>query len=301
VGWEAEVSPKSLLLQAVRQKARARRLSPRTERVYVGWIRRFIRLHGVRHPAELGEAEVAAFLNHLAVERRVASSTQTQALCALLFLYSHVLERPLGRIKDFNWAQSRARVPVVLTRDEVERVLRELKGTPWLVAMLLYGSGLRLLECVQLRVKDVDRARGEIRVRDTKGGRPRVTVLPSALREPLGGHLEAVRRLHEEDLARGACVTLPGALAVKYPRAPREWVWQWVFPATRLHIDRRTGERWRHHLHESVIQRAMREAVKRSGIGKRASCHTLRHSFATHLLEGATISGRSRSCWVTKT
>lgn len=280
------MSPKSLLLQAVRHKARARRLSPRTERTYIGWIRRFIRFHGLRHPTDLAEAEVAAFLNHLAVDRLVASSTQTQALCALLFLYTHVLGRPLGRIQDFTWARSRSRVPVVLTREEVERVLRELRGTPWLVAVMLYGSGLRLLECLQLRVKDVDLARGEIRVRDTKGGRPRVTVLPSAVREPLGRHLEAARRQYDEDVARGAGgVELPGALATKYPGGPRQWAWQWVFPATRQYVDRVTGERRRHHLHESVIQRAVQAAVRRSGISKRASCHTLRHSFATHLLE----------------
>lgn len=280
------MSPKSLLLQAVRHKARARRLSLRTERAYVAWIRRYIRFHGWRHPATLGEDEVVAFLNHLVVERRVAPSTQSQALCALLFLYNHVLDRPLGRLRDMRWARPRARVPVVLTRDEVSRVLAELRGVPWLVAMLLYGSGLRLLEALQLRVKDVDLVVGEVRVRDTKGGRPRVTVLPAAVREPLAQHLQAVRRKHQRDLARGAGrVVLPGALAVKYPNAAVEWVWQWVFPATRAHVDRVSGERRWHHLHESVVQRAMKAAVRASGIGKRASCHTLRHSFATHLLE----------------
>jgi integron integrase len=227
-----------------------------------------------------------AFLNHLVVERRVAPSTQSQALCALLFLYQHVLERPLGRLRDLRWARARARVPVVLTREEVERVLGQLTGTPWLVAMVLYGGGLRLLECLQLRVKDVDLARGELRVRDTKGGRPRVTVLPAVLREPFARHLAVVRRQHLQAVARGAgSVALPGAVAVKYPGAAREWAWQWVFPARRQHVDRKTGERRRHHLHESVIQRAVKAAVQRSGIGKRASCHTLRHSFATHLLE----------------
>ncbi len=280
------MSPKSLLLHAARYKARARRLSPRTERAYVGWIRRFVRFHGLRHPRELGEVEVAAFLNHLVVERRVAASTQSQALCALLFLYRDVLERPLGRLQELRWARARARLPVVLTREEVERVLGHLTGTPWLVAMVLYGGGLRLLECLQLRVKDVDLARGEVRVRDTKGGRPRVTVLPAVLREPLARHLLRVRARHRRDLLRGVGdVVLPGALAVKYPGAAREWAWQWVFPAARQRVDRETGARRRHHLHPSVIQRAVKAAVERSGIGKRATCHTLRHSFATHLLE----------------
>jgi len=281
---------KSLFLQTVRYKARARRLSRRTERAYVNWIRRFIRHNGLRHPSELGDAEVAAFLNHLAAERGVAPSTQTQALCALLFLYDHVLGRPLGRMEQLTWARPRGRLPVVLTREEVEAVLAQLKGVPWLVAMLLYGSGLRLMEVLQLRVKDVDLARGEVRVRDTKGGKPRVTVLAAAVREPLRVHLEHVRALHEADAGRGGGeVALPGALEVKYPNAAREWVWQWVFPAGRRYrIERAeaTSTRRRHHVHESVIQRAVKAAVLRSRVNKRATCHTLRHSFATHLLEG---------------
>jgi integron integrase len=287
---EETMPQKSLFLQTVRYKARARRLSRRTERAYVAWIRRFIRHNDRRHPADLGEAEVAAFLNHLAAERNVAPSTQTQALCALLFLYEHVLGRPLGRMEQLSWARPRGRLPVVLTRDEVEAVLAELRGVPWLVALLLYGSGLRLMEALQLRVKDVDLARGEVRVRDTKGGKPRVTVLAVAVREPLRAHLADVRKVYDADARRGGVqVDLPGALALKYPGAAREWVWQWVFPAGRRHrtegIDAQPA-RWRHHVHESVIQRAVKAAVLRSGVSKRATCHTLRHSFATHLLEG---------------
>jgi integron integrase len=278
---------KSLFLQTVRYKARARRLSRRTERAYVNWIRRFIRHHGLRHPSALGEAEVEAFLNYLAAERGVAPSTQTQALCALLFLYEHVLERPLGRMRELTWARGRGRLPVVLTREEVAALLAQLRGVPWLVAMLLYGSGLRLMEALQLRVKDVDLERGEIRVRDTKGGKPRVTMLAAAVREPLRVHLAEVRALHDADVrSGGGAVELPGALGVKYPGAAREWVWQWVFPAGRRYRAGEARTRRRHHVHESVIQRAVKAAALRSGINKRATSHTLRHSFATHLLEG---------------
>ena len=248
----------------------------RTERAYVGWIRRFIRYHGMRHPRELSEREVSEFLTYLAAERGVAASTQTQALCALLFLYDAVLERPLARLQDLTWARPHSRVPVVLTPGEVHGVLRELRGKSRLVATLLYGSGLRLLECLRLRVKDVDFARHEIRVRDTKGGRARVTVLPALVEAPLRAHLDEVRRGYERDLEQGIEVELPGALAVKYPGAGREWAWWWVFPATRHYVDRRTGERRRHHLHESAVQRAVKVAVRRTGIAKRATCHTLR-------------------------
>ncbi len=276
----------SLLLRAVHDKARIRRLSLRTEQAYRRWIVRFIRHAGLRHPRELGESDVARFLTWLAVERGVSASTQTQALSALLFLFRTVLGRPLGRLPELRWASPRARLPVVLTPDEVRAVLGRLRGTYRLVGLLLYGSGLRLLECLTLRVKDLDLARLEIRVRQTKGGTPRVTVIPKSLREGMLGQLARVRRIHRRDLMRGAGeVALPDALDRKYPSAGREWAWQWVFPATRTHRESDTGVIRRHHLHASGVQRAMRAAVRASGISKRASCHTLRHSFATQLLE----------------
>ena len=225
---------KSLLLQAVHNKARVKRLSPRTERAYRSWILRFIRYHGLRHPRELGPAEVADFLTHLATERKVAASTQTQALCALVFLFQTVLGRPLGRLAEMTWAQSRHRLPVVLTAAEVSAVVGRLDGVYRLVTMLLYGSGLRLLECLTLRIKDLDLARGEIRLRKTKGGSPRVTVLPTSLGPSLEHQLRAARAVHDRDLAAGAGeVELPFALGRKYANAGREWPWQWVFPASR--------------------------------------------------------------------
>lgn len=280
------MSPKSVLLQTVHDKARLRRLSPRTERVYRGWILRFIRHHGTRHPRDLGEPEVAGFLTYLASERKVSASTQTQALCALLFLYSTVLGRPLKRLGEMRWAQSRARMPVVLSAAEVSAVLGQLDGVNWLVAMLLYGAGLRLMECLTLRVKDLDLARCELRLRTTKGGVPRVTMVPKSLVERLKQHLVQVRLIHQRDLAAGAGdVVLPDALSRKYPKAGREWAWQWVFPATRTYVEAETGVIRRHHLHESAVQRAVKTAVRKADIAKHATCHTFRHSFATHLLE----------------
>lgn len=274
-------------MPSLRANLRLRHFSPRTEEAYVSWVRRFVRFHGMRHPGELGEAEVIAFLTHLSVERRLSAATQAQAMAALLFLYKEVVGRPLSRLGVVPRARVPTRLPVVLTRREVEQVLVGLDGVMRLVGMLLYGSGMRLLECLTLRVKDVDLERGELRLRRGKGAKDRVTVLARAARGPLGEHLERVRRMHLADLAGGGgWVEMPDALARKYPQAGRSWPWQWVFPATRRYVDGVTGQVRRHHLHESAVQRAMAEAVRASGIGKRATCHTLRHSFATHLLEG---------------
>ena len=262
------------------------RTHTRTEASYVAWIRRFILFHHTRHPATMGAAEVGHFLSTLALDRHVSASTQNQALAALLFLYRHVLNTPLSSLEHVVRAKRSQHLPVVLTRTEVGGILRHLNGPVRLMAWLMYGAGLRLLECAQLRVKDVDFATNQILVRGGKGDKDRVTVLPATIKSDLANHLERTRRVHERDLRESAgWVALPSALAHKYPNAGREWGWQWVFPATRMYFDRVTGQRRRHHLHESVVQRAVKEAVRRSGIAKSASCHTMRHSFATHLLE----------------
>jgi integron integrase len=274
------------LLDRVRLTIRTRHYSRRTEHAYVGWVRRFILFHRKRHPSEMGEAEVAAFLTALASARRVAGSTQNQALSALLFLYRHVLGHGAAWGSGLTPAVRPVRLPVVLTRGEVASILGRLRDPARLVCELLYGGGLRLLEALTLRVKDIDEARGEIRIRDGKGRKDRVTVLPATVRQRLREQLVRVRAQHDVDRAAGrGRVALPDGLDVKYPAAPSELAWQWVFPATRHYTDERTAERRRHHLHESVVQRAFREAVRASGMTKPASCHTLRHSFATHLLE----------------
>ncbi len=278
--------PKPRLLDRVREAIRARHYSRRTEKTYVAWIRRYILFHGKRHPAEMGPVEITQFLSCLAVKEKVAASTQNQALSALLFLYREVLQQDLPWLDGVVRAKRPERLPVVLTRDEVRAVLDRLHGVPRVMALLLYGAGLRLLECARLRIKDVDFASHQIVVRDGKGHKDRVTMLPAAVQAGLARHLEEARRQHERDVERGAgWVELPDALRRKYPNAGREWAWQWVFPATRIYVDRLTGERRRHHLHESVLQRAVKDAVRRAGIVKPASCHTFRHSFATHLLE----------------
>jgi integron integrase len=263
-----------------------RHYSRRTEQAYVAWVRRFIVFHGYRHPNEMGDAEIGAFLRWLAVERNVSASTQNQALSALLFLYRHVLKHPITWRDESVHAKRARRLPVVLTAQEVRRVLERLTGPKRLLAQLMYGSGLRLMEALTLRVKDVDLATHTITVRAGKGNKDRVTVLPQALVPMLTKHLERVRALWAADERSGRVgVRLPDALEQKFPHAPHELGWYWLFPATRTHVDPTTGDLWRHHYHETVMQRAVHEAARQAGLTKRVTCHTFRHSFATHLLE----------------
>jgi integron integrase len=277
---------KSPLLQSLQSNLRLQHLSRRTETAYIYWTRRFVRFCGLRHPADLDIADVRRFLNHLVMDRQVSAATQQQALSALLFLYRNVVGRPLEELGRLPRGRAPTTLPVVLTREEVAQVLGQLKGTPRLVGFLLYGSGIRLIECVSLRVKDLDLDQGELVVRRGKAGKDRITIIPEMLRIPLGEHLRKVKLMHDRDLANGhGSVELPGGLKAKYPKAAWSWPWQWVFPARRTHRDSGRGLIRRHHLHESAVQRAMAAAVRASGIEKRASCHTLRHSFATHLLE----------------
>ncbi len=277
---------KRLLLDRVRDKIRVKHYSIRTETAYVDWVRRFVNFHQRRHPRELGAEHVEAFLSYLAVQRNVAASTQNQAKSALLFLYKEVLGSELPWLDNVETAKRPQRLPVVLTRNEVDAVLSRIHGTNGMIARLLYGSGLRLMEAVRLRVKDVELETCEILVRDGKGAKDRVTMLPSSLVDALRAHLVLVRGLHAQDLAAGLPgVYLPHALDRKYPNAPREWAWQYVFPSERLSVDPRSGLRRRHHVDEQNVQRAMRQALRDAGVAKFATPHTLRHSFATHLLQ----------------
>jgi integron integrase len=278
--------PKPKLLDQVRQAIRSRHFSYMTEKAYVGWVKRFIFFHNKRHPAEMGEVEIGRFLSSLATESHVSASTQNQALNAVLFLYQEILQRKIRFIEGVVWAQRPTRLPVVLTKEEVRKIFGALNGTPWLMAMLLYGAGLRLMECCRLRVKDIDFSQNQILIRAGKGNKDRHTMLPATAGELLRKHLQGVKRVHDEDLKNGlGRVALPNALDRKYPNAAKEWGWQWVFPATSHYTDRLTGEKRRHHLHESVLQRAFKEARLKANVFKPAGCHTLRHSFATHLLE----------------
>lgn len=280
------ISPPKLLDQ-VRGKIRLRHYSIRTEQSYVDWIKRFIFFHGKHHPKDLGAQEVEAFLTHLAVEGRVAASTQNQAKSALLFLYKVVLEIDLPWLDNVERAKAPKRLPVVLTREEVQAVLTRLEGTQWLIAGLLYGAGLRIMEAVRLRVKDVEFSRREILVRDGKGFKDRVTMLPAAVIPLLKAHLERVRLLHRQDLEAGfGEVFLPYALDKKYPSAGRDWAWQYIFPSANLSVDPRDGKTRRQHLQDQAVQRAVKQAVRAAGVSKPATPHTFRHSFATHLLEG---------------
>jgi integron integrase len=279
-------NPSAKLRDQVGEVMRFKHYALRTEEVYWTWIRRFILFHGKRHPREMGAPEVRAFLTHLAAERDVAVATQAQALNSLVFLYKEVLLLPLGAIGEIERPKRPRKIPTVLTPVEVERVLAAVVPAYQLCCQLLYGTGMRLMECLRLRVKDIDFETNVIQIHDGKGAKDRVTMLPQKLKEPLRQHLQRVRAIHEKDVAEGyGEVYLPHALARKYPSAARHWPWQWVFPAPSISQDPRSDRRRRHHLADATVQRAVMNAVQLSRINKAASCHTFRHSFATHLLE----------------
>jgi integron integrase len=274
------------LLDRLAEALRARHYSPRTEQSYRHWVKRFIFFHNVRHPAEMAENEINAFLTHLAVREKVSASTQNQALSALLFMYRHVLGREVGNLGDVIRARTPRHLPIVMTREEVKAVLRCLDGSKWVMASLMYGAGLRLMECLRLRVQDIEFARNEILIRDGKGAKDRVTMLPESIKITLQDHLRVVKAVHEQDLRDGwGRAQMPHALDRKYPGAAAEWRWQWVFPQEHRWRNPQTREEGRHHIDESLVQRAVKDAVRRAGIVKRATCHTFRHAFATHLLE----------------
>lgn len=276
---------KPRLLDQVRSAIRIRHYSYRTEQTYVHWITRFIYFHNKRHPQDMGAAEVGAFLSHLAEERHVSASTQNQALNAIVFLYKHVLKLEMGRLEGVTRAKKRVRLPVVFSTQEVQAVLSRLEGREQLMAKLLYGAGLRLMECHRLRVKDIDFDYRQITVRSGKGDKDRRTMLPESLIVPLREHLQIVREVYVLDQREEFAASMPEALAVKYPNAGRQWGWQYLFPGADRAVDPRSGKLFRHHQHECFLQKAVKEAIRLAGITKHAGCHTFRHSFATHLLE----------------
>ncbi|MFA7710527.1 MAG: integron integrase [Candidatus Neomarinimicrobiota bacterium] len=279
------------LLDQVRAVIRLKHYSYRTEQAYVNWIKQFVIFHNERDPEEMGETEISQFLSDLAVNRTVSTSTQNQALCAVIFLYTHVLKKDLEILENVEWARRYKRLPVVFTRTEVRRILDELSDNYKIMAMLLYGSGLRLNECLSLRVKDIDIEYRQVIIRNGKGGKDRVTVLPEILIEPLKKQIESVIKIHQKDIQDGYdSVYLPFALERKYPNAGKQIGWHYLFPAKELSVDPRSGVVRRHHIHESVLQRAVKVAINKAGVHKHGGCHTFRHSFATHLLEdGANI------------
>ncbi len=280
------VSLKPKLLDQVRHALLAHHYSLKTCEAYVTWIKKFIFFHDKRHPAEMAETEINAFLTYLAVEQNVSASTQNQALSALLFLYRHVIGRDLGDLGKVIRARKPKRLPVVLTREEVKAIIGQLKNENQLMASLMYGSGMRLMECLTLRIQDIDFTKNEITIRGGKGDKDRVTMLPESLKINLQEHLKNVKEIHKKDIQDGwGRVQLPEALDRKYPNAPTEWRWQWVFPQENRWRNQKTGEQGRHHVDESILQKAFKQAVEKAGITKRASCHSLRHSFATHLIE----------------
>lgn len=285
-GTSHDQAHKPKLMDQVRVALRTRHYSRRTEETYASWIKRFIFFFNAkRHPAEMGATEVNQFLSHLAIKENVSASTQNQALSALLFLYRYVIGVELGEFGEVIRARKPTRLPVVMTKAEVKAVLANLAGDKWLMASLMYGAGLRLMECLRLRVQDLDFSRNEILVRDGKGGKDRVTMLPESLKKPLQDHLRKVKAIQEKDLAEGwGRVQLPDALDRKYPNAPVDWRWQWVFPQDNRWVNATTREQGRHHVHQSLVQKAVAQAVRGAGLMKRATCHTFRHSFATHLL-----------------
>ncbi|OHE64217.1 MAG: integrase [Treponema sp. GWB1_62_6] len=269
-----------------KEALRTRHYSPRTIQSYTQWVERFLSLHGGKPPISMAEKEINTFLTHLAVKEQVSASTQNQALAALLFLYRSLYGQKIGELGEIVRAKKPLRLPVVMSRDEVRAVLDNLSGDKWLAAKLMYGTGLRLMECLKLRVQDIDFSRNEVLVRNGKGAKDRMTMLPESLKAPLREHLAHIKIIHDHDIADGwGTVLMPAGLDRKYPNGARDWLWQWIFPQERRWLNPKTKEEGRHHMDESLLQRAVHEAVIKSGLTKRASCHTFRHSFATHLIE----------------